>query len=707
MWSKLRRNLKKIIPAAAGIVLAAVAVVFAHTGDLPESFDRLTARADKIQFLDRSGIPLNASYLNYWNVHDTLRLYETPPLLVKMFVAAEDRNFYSHSGVDWRARAAALFQNIKAGKIVRGASSLSEQVVRMIIPRPRTFFSKIVEGIDAVRLEHRFSKNDILEFYLNQVPYAANRRGVKQAALFYFSKTPDRLSLRETAALVVLVRAPSSFDLYGSADKINGLIDRQLRAFAEQNIISKTELQAALKEKINLSAPELNVAAPHFLEYVRSLDLPAGRAVETTLDAFLQKKVAALARQRLKDLRYRHVSNAAVLVIERETGNILAWAVESSDKDTAAVNAVLAPRQPASAQKPLLYALALTKGMTAATKIKDAPFARAVGSGVHHFKNYSRSYYGDVTVRQALGNSLNIPALKTIEFVGIKTYFGFLQRLGFSHFEKSADFYREGLALGNAEVTLLELSRAYLMLAGGGVLKPLRAFKEQDGEKEKRMLPETAATLIGNILSDPLARQLEFGADSILNFPVQTAVKTGTSTDYRDAWAMGYNADFVAGVWLGNLTYEPMLDVTGASGPALLLRSVFTELNKIKNSGPLPLSARLEKRTIGEKTEYFDPDVVETAFFEPDAPVIVSPADGVMLAVDPRVPKQHQGYPFSVSFLPEDASIVWFVGEKPQPATREDTFFWRLEKGSHTVRAEMTLKNGEKILLSKRRLTVQ
>lgn len=707
MWSKLRRSLKKIIPAAAGIVLTAAAVIFAHTGDLPESFDRLTARADKIQFLDRSGIPLNTSYLNYWNVHDTLRLYEMPPLLVKMFVAAEDRNFYSHSGVDWRARAAALFQNIKAGKIVRGASSLSEQVVRMIIPRPRTFFSKIVEGIDAVRLERRFSKNDILEFYLNQVPYAANRRGVKQAALFYFSKTPDRLSLRETAALVVLVRAPSSFDLYGSADKINGLIDRQLRAFAEQNIISKTELQAALKEKINLSAPELNVAAPHFLEYVRSLDLPAGRAVETTLDAFLQKKVAALARQRLKDLRYRHVSNAAVLVIERETGNILAWAVESSDKDTAAVNAVLAPRQPASAQKPLLYALALTKGMTAATKIKDAPFARAVGSGVHHFKNYSRSYYGDVTVRQALGNSLNIPALKTIEFVGIKTYFGFLQRLGFSHFEKSADFYREGLALGNAEVTLLELSRAYLMLAGGGVLKPLRAFKEQDGEKEKRMLPETAATLIGNILSDPLARQLEFGADSILNFPVQTAVKTGTSTDYRDAWAMGYNADFVAGVWLGNLTYEPMLDVTGASGPALLLRSVFTELNKIKNSGPLPLSARLKKRTIGEKTEYFDPDVVETAFFELDAPVIVSPADGVMLAVDPRVPQQHQSYPFSVSFLPEDASIVWFVGEKPQPATREDTFFWRLEKGSHTVRAEMTLKNGEKILLSKRRLTVQ
>lgn len=707
MWLKLRRSLKKIVLTAAGVVLAAAAVVYTFAGELPESFDRLTVRADKVQFLDRSGIPLNTSYLNYWNVHDTLRLYEMPPLLIQMFLAAEDRNFYSHAGVDWTARAAALFQNIKAGKIVRGASSLSEQVVRMIIPRPRTVFSKIIEGIDAVRLERRFSKNDILEFYLNQVPYAANRRGVKQAALFYFSKTPDRLSVRETAALVVLVRAPSSFDLYADPDKINGLIDRQLRAFQRQGIISETELQAALNEKIRLSAPELSVSAPHFLEYVRSLDLPAGRAVETTLDAFLQKKVAALTRRRLKDLQYRHVSNAAVVVIERATGNILAWVVESSDKDTAAVNAVLTPRQPASAQKPLLYALALTKGMTAATEIKDAPFSRAVGSGVHHFKNYSRTYYGDVTLRQALGNSLNIPALKTIEFVGIKTYFDFLRQIGFSHFEKNADFYREGLALGNAEVTLPELSRAYLMLANGGILKPLRAFKGQECETEKRVLPETAATLIGNILSDPLARQLEFGADSILNFPVQTAVKTGTSTDYRDAWAMGYNADFVAGVWLGNLTYEPMLDVTGASGPALLLRSVFTELNKIKNSGPLYLSARLEKKTDGEKTEYFDPDIVETSFFEPETPVILSPADGVMLAVDPRVPEQYQQYPFSVSFLPEGARVVWVVDENPSAPLKNDTFFWRPEKGSHTVRAEITLKNGEKILLSERRLTVR
>lgn len=707
LLKSLRKERKKILITAAVIVIAAVAGIGMNVAPLPETFDQLTARVDKVQFLDRSGIPLNASYRNYWNVHDAMRLYDMPPLLVKMFVFAEDKNFYAHHGVDWFARLSALAQNLKAMRIVRGASSITEQVVRMIEPRSRTVFSKIVESVDALRLERRFSKNDILEFYLNQVPYAANRRGVRQASLYYFSKTPDRLSVREMAALVVLVRAPSLFDLYAKNDLIDRRIDRQLKIFAQQGLIGTEELSAALKEKINLSRVELTVSAPHFLEYVRSLDFQAGRAVETTLDAFLQKKVADLTEKRLQSLKHKNVSNAAVLVVERKTGNILVWVVESTDKNTAAVNAVLIPRQPASAQKPLLYALALTKGMTAATVIKDAPFARTVGSGVHHFKNYSRTYYGDVTLRQALGNSLNIPALKTIEFVGVQTYFDFLRELGFSHFEQKADFYREGLALGNAEVTLPELIRAYLMLANAGVLKPLYAFKGQEGEAEKRVLPETAVTLIGNILSDPLARQLEFGIDSVLNFPVQTAVKTGTSTDYRDAWAIGYNADFVAGVWFGNLTYEPMLDVTGASGPGLLLRSVFTELNKIQNSGALYLSPRLEKRIIGNVSEYFDPDVAETSFFDGEKIALLSPQNAIMLAFDPRVPAEYQEYPFTVSSLPEKASVLWFVDEKKIAETQEDTFFWRLEKGSHTVRAQVVLENGEKIDLPRHRITVQ
>jgi len=703
----LRRSRKKTAIVCAGILLFACAFLGAMLGDLPYSLNDLTARADRLQFIDRSGEPLNASYQNYWNISDVMALHEMPPLLIRLFVAAEDKNFYGHSGVDWRARLTALWQNTKAGKIVRGASSLSEQVVRMIVPRRRTVLSKVLETVDAWRLERRFLKNDILEFYLNQVPYAANRRGIKQAARFYFSKTPDRLSVREMTALIVLVRAPTSFDLYRSKDKINALIDRQLRQFFDQGLIGETELKQALEEKLILSPPALAILVPHFLEYVRSLTPETGKAVETTLDAFLQKKTAELTRQRLKELSHRHVSDAAVLIADRRTGEILAWASETLNPGTKTINAVLVPRQPASAQKPLLYGLALTKGMRASTKIKDAPFSRAVGQGVHHFKNYSRTYYGNVTLRQALGNSLNIPALKTIEFIGVQTYYDFLKSLGFSHFNKPADFYREGLALGNAEVTLFELTQSYLMLANGGMAKTLRAYKMQQTPSEKRVLPETAATLIGHILSDPLARQLEFGTDSVLNFPVQTAVKTGTSTGYRDAWAMGYNKDFVAGVWMGNLNYEPMSDVTGAVGPALLLRSIFTELNKIRTSGALELSPELEKTIVDGKTEYFDPTVEET--YQTEAPdcVVTSPENGVMLAIDPRIPLEYQQYPFSVSCVPDEAVVVWRVDDKETFKGKEDTFLWRIERGSHTVQAVFVGQNGEEESLSGRTVIVR
>lgn len=704
--SKSPNKAKKTITAAVGVLLVAVVSVGANLADLPDSFAALTARSDRTQFLDRSGEPLNATYQSYWNTRDAMALHDMPPLLVKMFVFAEDKNFYDHGGVDWAARGAAVWQNVRAGGIVRGASTLTEQVARMIAPRKRTLFSKIVEGIDAARLERRFSKNDILEFYLNQVPYAANRRGIKQAARHYFSKTPDRLSVREAAALVVLVRAPSSFDPYRGAADINGLIDRRLESFAKAEIITPEQLKSALGETLKPAPPELTVEAPHFLRYLRDVGANGG-AVDATLDAWLQKKVAGLTRRRLKNLAKRNAGNAAVLVADVKTGDILVWAVESGGKNASAVNAVLTPRQPASAQKPLLYALALTKGMRASTKITDAPFSRAVGQGVHHFKNYSRTHYGAVTVRRALGNSLNIPALKTIEFVGVENYFRFLLDLGFARFDRGADYYREGLALGNAEATLFELTRAYLMLANGGVLKPLRAYKGQAVEPDRRVLPETAATLIGDILSDPFAREFEFGRDSVLNFPVQTAVKTGTSTGYRDAWAMGYNADFVAGVWIGNLDYSPMIDVTGASGAGLLLRSVFTELNKIRNSGGLRLSDGLVAQTVGGETEYFDPDVAETYAENNAAPVVLSPENGVMLAVDPRVPVEWQAYPFSVSDLPDGARVLWFVDGEKTAATTQKTFLWRPVKGSHTVVAEIVDRNGGKTVFPARTVIVK
>lgn len=690
--------MKKRFIAAAGIFLAAgtaLAVLAFSRPDLPPSLAQIEADASMTQFLDRNGEPLNYSYASYWNVHDKLPLYRIPERLQKMFVASEDKRFFEHGGTDWRARASAVVQNVRAGKVVRGASTLTEQVVRMIFPRPRTYLSKLLEGLDAARFERRYSKADILEFYLNQVPYASNRRGVLQASKYYFSKTPDRLSLREMTALTVLVRAPSSYDPYRYPERLDALVSRQLQKFKESGVISDREYKKASKERLRLSSPSLRVSAEKFLAYVKSVVPLDGRARKTTLDVFLQAKVGRLARSRLKDMKRRGVNDVAVLVLERRTGNVLAWVGESLDGGTADFDPVTVLRQPASAQKPLLYALALSEGLTAATKIRDAPFSAVVGKGVHRFHNYSNVYYGDVTLRQALGNSLNIPALKVIGFVGVSEYLDFLKRLGFSHLDKDAQYYREGLALGNAEVTLLELTRAYLMLANAGVLKDVRVAEAQPETQGVRVLPESVATLIGDILSDPQARRLEFGGDSILNFPVQTAVKTGTSTGYRDAWAMGYSSEFVVGVWMGNLTYRPTDEVTGALGPALLLRSVFGALNENADTAPLYLSPKLERRRTDNGTELFATDVPEARMPRGKEGVYLSkPEDGIFLALDPRVPTEFQKYRFELEGMPDGAEITWVVDGKEVGKSKEADFFWPLERGEHTVFAKVKAADG-------------
>lgn len=703
--------MKKRFIAAAGIFLAAgtaLAVLAFSRPDLPPSLAQIEADASMTQFLDRNGEPLNYSYASYWNVHDKLPLYRIPERLQKMFVASEDKRFFEHGGTDWRARASAVVQNVRAGKVVRGASTLTEQVVRMIFPRPRTYLSKLQEGLDAARFERRYSKADILEFYLNQVPYASNRRGVLQASKYYFSKTPDRLSLREMTALTVLVRAPSSYDPYRYPERLDALVSRQLQKFKESGVISDREYEKASKERLRLSSPSLRVSAEKFLAYVKSVVPLDGRARKTTLDVFLQAKVGRLARSRLKDMKRRGVNDVAVLVLERRTGNVLAWVGESLDGGTADFDPVTVLRQPASAQKPLLYALALSEGLTAATKIRDAPFSAVVGKGVHRFHNYSNVYYGDVTLRQALGNSLNIPALKVIGFVGVSEYLDFLKRLGFSHLDKDAQYYREGLALGNAEVTLLELTRAYLMLANAGVLKDVRVAEAQPETQGVRVLPESVATLIGDILSDPQARRLEFGGDSILNFPVQTAVKTGTSTGYRDAWAMGYSSEFVVGVWMGNLTYRPTDEVTGALGPALLLRSVFGALNENADTAPLYLSPKLERRRTDNGTELFATDVPEARMPRGKEGVYLSkPEDGIFLALDPRVPTEFQKYRFELEGMPDGAEITWVVDGKEVGKSKEADFFWPLERGEHTVFAKVKAADGSAAETNEHTFTVR
>lgn len=696
----------------AGLLLMLVAgfgLCRATISDLrpvPISFHGILSDTYAAQIVDRNGQPMSVTYQNRWNVHDVIAGHDAPEFLLQAFILSEDKRFHTHTGVDWLARLSALAANVRYLRKVRGASTITEQVVRMLNPRPRTLWSRWLEGWEAGQLEERFSKDEILEFYINQVPYAANRRGVRQAASYYFDRDLETLSGKELLALVVLVRAPSRLDLFRHPDASEGAIARLAVRLTDGGQISAAERDILLTQQFDLESPRFAISAPHFVRHVRT-NAASGpedtSRIVTTLDGELQTRVQALLDNRLKRLRTRNVHNGAVLVVNHSSGEVLAWVVaggDLTDNQTGVpardIDAVTTPRQPGSALKPFLYALALERGWTAATMIYDAPLTESVGSGLHTYQNYSRSFYGPVTLRQALGNSLNIPALKTLQYVGGERYLSRLRALGFEGLTAHPNFYGDGIALGNGEVTLYELVQAYAALANRGMYRPLTVTSfGASPEPRVRVFSPEVATLMANILSDPDARDLEFSRNSVLNLPVQTAVKTGTSSDFRDTWAVGFNYRYTVGVWMGNLDQTQTNGVSGSTGPALLLRSVFAELNRQEETQPLYLSPRLvrhegcEQATCATSAEWFVPGTAPapSAGIKADEPIrLRRPTHGLQIAYDPRLPSDAQAFEFFVQGLLPGDEVHWVI-DGDGLTSSGGKFLWQMKRGDHRVRA--------------------
>jgi penicillin-binding protein 1C len=434
--------------------------------------------------------------------------------------------------------------------------------------------------------------------------------------------------------------------------------------------------------------------------------------VQTTLDASFQLRVQTILDNRLKDLRNQGIDNGAALVADHVSGEILAWVNGGWTLDhvpASCIDAVITPRQPGSTLKPFLYALALEKGWTAATLVEDGPLVEPVGAGLHTYHNYSGGYYGPLRVREALGNSLNIPAVRIIRFLGVDTFLERLRTLGLESLREHPDFYGDGLALGNGEVPLLALVEAYATLARQGLYRPLKVLldrAERPGTSRQAFSPEIAS-LIAHILSDPEARRLEFGQGNLLRFPVQTAVKTGTSGDYCDAWAIGFNHRYTAGVWMGNLDRRATHGITGSTGPALALRAIFAELNRWGVTQPLFLSPRLVKRRICRDTglpadrdcpcydEWFIPGTEpqplkpmqkETRDFR-----LSRPTSHLRLALDPRVPDDQEAFLFELNQTPQNAKVQWLLDESLVATTSAGRFLWPMQRGNHTVRARIWL----------------
>ncbi len=704
-----------------GLVCGGLAFAWAtYQAMRPFPEDLSFARSDirKVQVLARSGDPLTVTYQNDWNLHDYRPLHAIPRTLQQIFILAEDQRFYQHGGVDWLARFHAIAQNLMAGRIVRGASTITEQSVRMLHPRPRTFWSRWVETFEAMRLESRFSKAAILEFYLNQVPYAARRRGVAQAARHYFDRDLDTLNLKEMMALAVLVRSPSRLDLRRGQQEIRLPIKFLAQRMKELGLLGEASYQALLEESLTLHRSVLPVRAEHFVNHIyrhyTKEDLSRRGRLRTSLDAALQRRVRAILDRRVKNLRAQGVHNGAALVVDHRLGEILAWVNAGdffADIPGSQIDAVTTPRQPGSTLKPFLYALALEKGWTAATLINDAPLAQAVGTGLHSYHNYSRIYYGPLRLRDALGNSLNVPAVRAAQFIGHGVFLERLRRLGFDSLSEHPDFYGDGLALGNGAVTLLELVQGYAALANRGRRLPLKSLLDRDNPPGEQVFSPEVTSIIADILSDPDARRLEFGRGALLRFPVQTALKTGTSSDYRDAWAVGFNHRYTVGVWLGNLDQQPMARVSGASGPALVLRGLFAELNRHQESHSLYLSPKLVRVQICRQTglratpdcpsrgEWFLPGSEPTGTDpepEPARPLEVrlsQPTEGLRLALDPRIPDQDEMFALSLPGDLQPRRVDWEVNGQVigQTGPNVSRYLWPVSRGEHVARATVWL----------------
>lgn len=501
-------------------------------------------------------------------------LRDIPTEAIHALLATEDRSFYTHAGISIRGIARALWNNIAAGHVVEGGSTLTQQYVRLIMqPTHRTVFWKIEEAYLALKLEWVMSKEQILEGYLNRAFFGRRAEGIGAAAHAIFGKDVRELSLPESAFLIGLVQAPSALD---PVKNFSDAKDRQrhvLQAMRTEGFLTDTARSEAEHVPLTIVPERTDIRAPHFvfwlLQEQKNL-LQHGGTVRTTLDLSLQTTIETIVDEQLKKLKEKNVTSAAVVVLDAKTGDILSMVGSRDYFDDAhdgAVNVAVSPRQPGSALKPFTYALALARGDTPATTVADTEVQFLTEEGNPYTpRNYDFNEHGLVRYRDALANSYNIAAVKVLERVGVERLLEFLRSVGLTTLTNTPNHYGLSLTLGSGEVQLLELARAYGIFARNGQTLTLRSLlSDPTGESDTRLDPRTA-WLITNILSDASARVAEFGDDNPLMFDFPVAAKTGTTRNSRDNWTIGYTPSRIVGVWVGNADNTPMKGTSGITG---------------------------------------------------------------------------------------------------------------------------------------------
>lgn len=527
-------------------------------------------------------------------IRTTVTLDKMPTSLQQATIAAEDSRFYQHRGVDWQATARAIWQLITQKRVVSGASTIEQQTVKTLYfpTAKRTPLQKIREVMAAQYWCLTHSKQQTLEIYLNTVALGNNSYGVASAAKTYFHKEIGDLTVAESAMLAGMLTSPSESEPFRHWTKAKARQTYVLDRMVQTGFIDQNQKQDSVGEDIQIFSPRHPMKAPHFVLYVldqlekKYPDIrEGGYTITTTLDPELQRVATETVARRLAGLADQNVTNAAVMAMEPHTGEVLAYVGSNGYFDEniqGQVDMVQAKRQPGSSLKPFLYFLAFQKGMSPSTVVADLPVRYETADGKPYYpRNYSYKYYGPVSIREALGSSLNIPAVKVLDRVGLASFFSTLDRFGVD-FPNQPEFYGLGVVLGGGETTLADVTGAYAKLALGA--KDTRQntvldIRDAHGQTVWRLeqqahvslftdqkLSDQASYLVTDVLTDKNARAKSFGEANLLDMGQPVAVKTGTTRDFHDNWAFGYTPDFVLGVWVGNANGSPMHGVSGITG---------------------------------------------------------------------------------------------------------------------------------------------
>ncbi len=579
---KLRQFLRRkrvLIPGAA--LAAALFCWFL----LPLFFPLPTSLTDNPSaspvLLDRHGKPLHHLVLPDFTRSTPVALDQVPADLVACTLAAEDKRFRSHGGIDLLATARAAKDAVLHRRSVSGASTITQQLVKLSSPAaPRNLRTKLRESLLARHLEMKWSKDQILTAYFNRLPYGNHRSGPAEAARFYFQKPLAELSLGESALLAGLPQAPSRLDP----------LKHPTRALTRRGIVldrlattyDASRISAARAEPLNLRPlPEKPLAPwlPSTFDVQRSMF-----DVRCSLDASLQQDIETIVREELDKLSTSNLKHAAVVVLDNNTREILALVSSGDwrDPNGGQINGALVPRSPGSALKPFTWLLAFEKGgLHPGSIVADIPTRFRTKEGLDAPENYDRTFRGPVTVREALACSLNVPAMRALnDLGGPRPLHQFLLELGLDTIGADPAPYGLGLTLGNAPVRLLDLTNAYATLAEGGIHRAPTLSLDSTFDVQRSMFDVRSAFLISEILADPVARAPSFGRRGPLELPFRCAAKTGTSSDFRDNWCLGFTGKFTVGVWAGNFDNSPMKGLSGVAGAGPIFHRTMLRLHR-------------------------------------------------------------------------------------------------------------------------------